>query len=264
MLIFEIDDHQIHFEQICSFLSDNPTLEMTHKTVENINKSRVYLDEKLKSSHESFYGVNTGFGFLYSVKISNEALEDLQKNLVRSHACGIGDYVPIDIIKLMVLLKLKSFSFGYSGVSIELVKSIIYLFNKQVYPVIYTQGSLGASGDLAPLSHFSLPLIGEGEVYFNGTITNMNSVSQQINYHPITLKSKEGLALINGTQFMTAYGLYILDKFKRLLEWSDVIGALSLVAFEGNLEPFSETIHRIRPHLGQIKSAQSIVEFLKG
>ncbi|MDI9337804.1 MAG: histidine ammonia-lyase [Alphaproteobacteria bacterium] len=262
MQTFNLDEKLLDFEDISSFLSNTPHLVISHNTLQLIHKSRCFIDEKLKNSQDSFYGINTGFGYLYSVKISNTALEDLQKNLIRSHACGTGEVVPLDIIKLMVLLKLKSFAFGYSGVSIELVENIMYLFNNQVYPVIYTQGSLGASGDLAPLSHFSLPLIGEGDVFFNGQITPMNKVCENIKYIPITLKSKEGLALINGTQFMTAYGLYILNKFKKLLDWADVIGALSLVAYQGNLEPFSAAIHSIRPHLGQIKSAQNIVRFL--
>jgi len=213
---------------------------------------------------EPIYGINTGFGSLYNVKISKENLTQLQENLVMSHACGIGERVPNDIVKLMILLKIQSLSYGHSGVQLETVLRLVDFYNHDILPVVYTQGSLGASGDLAPLAHLSLPLIGKGEVYFEGKVLPSQEVLARFKWQPVNLLSKEGLALLNGTQFMSAYGVHLLLKAYKLSYLADFIGSISLDAFDGRIEPFDALVHLVRPHNGQLKTAERIREFLDG
>jgi len=186
----------------------------------------------------------------------------LQENLVMSHACGTGEKVPAEIVKLMLFLKIQSLSYGHSGVQLDTVNRLIDFFNHNILPVIYTQGSLGASGDLAPLAHLALPLIGKGEVIFEGILYSGQEILDKFSWKKITLQSKEGLALLNGTQFMSAYGVSVLQKSFKLSYLADVFGALSLDAFDGRIEPFSDLIHLVRPHNGQIKTAKKIKEIL--
>lgn len=224
---------------------------------------RAYLNEKLKNQDQPIYGINTGFGSLYDVKISTENLTKLQENLVMSHACGTGDRVPKAIVKLMLLLKVQSLSYGHSGVQLETAQRLMDFYNNNILPVIYTQGSLGASGDLAPLAHLALPLIGKGNVYYKGDIVSGASILKTFKWEPITLQSKEGLALLNGTQFMTAYGVHLLMKSYKLSYTADLVGSISLEAFDGRLEPFNELVHLVRPHNGQIKTAERVRTFLQ-
>ncbi|MEJ7588121.1 MAG: histidine ammonia-lyase [Ferruginibacter sp.] len=227
-----------------------------------ITACRTYLDNKLANETAIFYGINTGFGYLQNVKIDAAQLEELQSNLLKSHACGLGEEVPAEIVKLMLMLKIKSLSYGNSGVQIETVKRLIEMFNNGVLPVIFTQGSLGASGDLAPLSHLSLPLIGLGEVYHEGKKMPATEAMQKFGWQPIQLQSKEGLALINGTQFMSAYGLHNLIQADRLIKWADIIAAISFDAFDCIAEPFHEKIQSIRAHKGQVDTAATLRELL--
>ncbi|WP_339612078.1 histidine ammonia-lyase, partial [uncultured Planktosalinus sp.] len=203
-------------------------------------------------------------GSLCDIKISSEDLSTLQSNLVKSHACGTGEFVSKDIVKLMLLLKVQSLSYGNSGVQLITVERLIDFYNNDILPVVYCQGSLGASGDLAPLAHLSLPLIGLGEVYFNGKITETEKVLNEFNWEPILLKAKEGLALLNGTQFMSAHGVYALLKSFKLSYLADLIGAISIDAFDCNMSPFDPLVHEVRPHGGQIKTAENIRGFLEG
>jgi histidine ammonia-lyase len=198
------------------------------------------------------------------VKISKDNLAKLQENLVKSHACGTGEKVPQSIVKIMLLLKIQSLSYGHSGVQVETVERLITFYNNNIIPVVYTQGSLGASGDLAPLAHLSLPLLGFGEVYKDETIISAAAVLNEFDLEPLKLQSKEGLALLNGTQFMSAYGIYILLKSYKLSYLADLIGSISLDAFDGRIDPFNELVHLVRPHNGQIKTAERIREFLYG
>jgi histidine ammonia-lyase len=198
------------------------------------------------------------------VKISNENLSKLQENLVKSHSCGTGDQVPNEIVKLMLLLKIQSLSYGHSGIQLQTVERLIDFYNNDILPILYTQGSLGASGDLAPLAHLSLPLLGEGEVSFEGKKVHSGEVLKHFNWQPIVLQSKEGLALLNGTQFMSAYGAYILMKANKFSYLADLIATISLEAFDGRIEPFHELIHFIRPHKGQIVTANRVKGFLEG
>ncbi|MES2543653.1 MAG: histidine ammonia-lyase [Bacteroidota bacterium] len=254
----------LSLEILQEIISHNKLLALSEEAILNIQKCREYLDKKMQSHNAPIYGINTGFGSLCNVKISNENLSQLQENLVKSHACGTGDEVPQEIVKMMLLLKIQSLSYGHSGIQLATVERLVDFYNKDVLPVIYTQGSLGASGDLAPLAHLSLPLIGEGEVYFNGKKVHSNEALHHFNWKPIVLQSKEGLALLNGTQFMSAYGAYILIKSCKYLYLADLIGAISLEGFDGRIEPFNELIHYIRPHKGQIVTAKRISEFLEG
>ncbi|MDB5199523.1 MAG: histidine ammonia-lyase [Chitinophagaceae bacterium] len=262
--ILKIDDSRMDFIQVKELLYKNMQLSLSKNAEEKIEKCREYLDKKLAGSDELFYGINTGFGFFQDVKISKTQLEELQSNLLKSHACGMGEEVQPDIVKLMMMLKIKSLSYGYSGVSIEIVRRLTDMYNNNVLPVIYTQGSLGASGDLAPLSHLSLPLIGLGEVNYKDAKYDAGEILREFKWEPIQLHSKEGLALINGTQFMSAYGLHSLINAERLIAWADIIAAISFEAFDGVDDCFNEKIHAIRAHKGQVDTAKKIKELLKG
>ncbi len=259
-----ISSDLLSIEMINEIISQDLKLELSEEARANIVKCRVYLDDKLKSNENPIYGINTGFGSLCNVKISTENLSKLQDNLVKSHACGTGEEVPLEIVKIMLLLKIQSLSYGHSGVQLETVERLIAFYNHDILPVIYTLGSLGASGDLAPLAHLALPLIGEGEVYKDGFRQPAYKMLESMGWDLLTLKSKEGLALLNGTQFMSAYGVYILIKSTKLSYLADVIGAISLEGFDGRIEPFTDLIHLIRPHKGQVETAERVKEFLEG
>ena len=245
-------------------LSGTHSLELSESAKEKIAACRTYLDNRMQSQKEPIYGINTGFGALYNKTISNEDLGTLQTNLVLSHACGTGDEVPSEIVKLMLFLKIQGLSYGNSGVQVETVQRLIDFYNYDILPVVYQQGSLGASGDLAPLAHLCLPLIGMGEVNYKGTRKSSADILERHNWKPISLQSKEGLALLNGTQFMSAYGSWAIVQAQKLSAWADVIGALSLDAFDGRIEPFHSRIQEIRPHKGQIDTAINFRRLLDG
>ncbi|MEO6356496.1 MAG: aromatic amino acid ammonia-lyase, partial [Ferruginibacter sp.] len=217
-----LDKNPLSFQQVKNLLAFEQKVSITFDAHQRITACRNYLDKKLGEGNELFYGINTGFGYLQNVKIDNAQLQELQVNLIKSHACGLGEEVPAPIVRLMIMLKIKSLSYGNSGVQIDTVKRLTDMYNNDVLPVIYTQGSLGASGDLAPLSHLSLPLFGLGEVYCKGEKMQAAEALKQFNWDPIRLQSKEGLALINGTQFMSAYGMHSLVQCDRLLQWADI------------------------------------------
>jgi histidine ammonia-lyase len=259
-----LDRKWLNFQQVKNLLDYDQLVSITFDAHERILECRTYLNEKLATSNELYYGINTGFGFLQNVEINKNQIAELQYNLLKSHACGLGEEVPLDIVKLMLMLKIKSLSYGHSGVDIETVKRLMEMYNNGVFPVIYTQGSLGASGDLAPLSHLSLPLIGLGEVYYKGEKKQAADVLKELNWNTVDLKSKEGLALINGTQFMSAYGMYCLKKSEQLIKMANVIAALSFDAFECSIEPLHEKIQTIRSFTGQVEAASSVRSYLQG
>lgn len=261
--IHYIDATPLDLETIYHILHTDKKLELSAAAANKIVKCRHYLDDKMTQMSRPIYGINTGFGALYNVKIKGENLQKLQENLVMSHACGTGEEVPVEIVKLMLLLKIQSISYGHSGVQLETVKRLIDFYNNDVFPVVYTQGSLGASGDLSPLAHLSLPLIGMGVVYVEGEKLSGQEMLKKFGWQKINLQSKEGLALLNGTQFMSAYGIYNLLKCHKLSYLADLIGTVSLEAFDGRVEPFNELIHLVRSHDGQIKTAKRIREFLE-
>ncbi len=261
---FVIDCGLLDFEIIEAILVEGRQLVLAPETIERIQRCRDYLDNKVETSAEPIYGVNTGFGALCDVKISKHELGTLQRNLVMSHACGVGNEVSSDIVKLMLLLKIQSLAYGHSAVQVETVQRLVDFFNHDVLPVVYEFGSLGASGDLAPLAHVSLPLLGMGEVWFEGGKKPASDVLKKFGWQPIEMKSKEGLALLNGTQFMSAIGVMACLKAFRLSRLADIISAISLDAFDGRIEPFHEHIQQIRPHKGQIKTAARIRALLDG
>jgi len=248
---------------INNLISEEKKLKLSDEVIEKIQNCRNYLDSKMETHSDPIYGINTGFGSLYNVKITSDNLTKLQENLMKSHACGTGDMVPKEIVKLMLLFKIQSLSYGHSGSQLQTVNRLVDFYNNDVLPVVYTQGSLGASGDLAPLAHLSLPLIGEGDVWYNGEVKTASSINEKFNWKPIQLQSKEGLALLNGTQFMSAYGIGLLLKSYKLSYFADLIGAMSLDAYNGRIEPFDELVHLVRPHNGQLQTAARIIEFLQ-
>ena len=258
-----ITSNVISIDDVNQIIYQGKFIALSDEVKGNIQKCRDYLDHKMLDNETPIYGINTGFGSLYNVKISNENLAKLQENLVKSHACGTGNQVPSAIVKVMLFLKIQSLSYGYSGIQLQTVERLVDFYNNNILPIIYELGSLGASGDLAPLAHLSLQLLGEGDVYFEGKQIHASEVLKRFNWDPIVLKSKEGLALLNGTQFMSAYGVYSLIKIEKLSYFADLIAAISLEGFDGRLEPFNELIHMVRPHKGQINTAKRITEFLE-
>ncbi len=258
-----ISTQNLTIEDLQEIIVQQKTIILSDEVKEKISNCRNYLDQKMSVEDQPIYGINTGFGSLCNVKISSKNLSQLQENLVKSHACGIGDEVPNEIVKIMLFLKIQSLSYGHSGVQLETVERLVDFYNNNILPVIFTQGSLGASGDLAPLAHLSLPLLGQGEVYFEGNKVPAQIVLDKFGWSPIQLQSKEGLALLNGTQFMSAYGCYILLKSNKLSFFADLISAISLEGFDGRIEPFNELIHYVRPHKGQLATAKRITEFLE-
>lgn len=260
----QISAEHLSIERIGEILSRNIKLELSADARKRIIRCREYLDKKIEESKQPIYGVTTGFGSLCKISIDKQQLSDLQKNLVMSHACGVGERVPCEIVKIMLLLKVQSLSYGYSACQVETVQRLIDFFNHDIYPIVYTQGSLGASGDLVPLAHLCLPLIGMGEVEYQGKIISGEEMLRVMNWQPIQLVSKEGLALLNGTQNMNAYAVWAMLQSARLSDWADKIGAMSLEAYDGRIEPFTHAVHAIRPHAGQMQTAARIRELLEG
>lgn len=263
-MILDIDQPFHSLEEIKGILCHDTHIHLGEKAKERINKCRNYLDNRMKSQKEPIYGITTGFGSLCNVSIDKEQLSQLQKNLVMSHACSLGNEVPEDIIKLMLAFKIKSLSYGYSGVRLETVQRLADFFNAGVYPIVYDQGSLGASGDLAPLANMCLPLLGLGEVRYKGERYTGEQICKMMGWEPLQLASKEGLALLNGTQFMLSFAIYNIIKAKRLSALADKIAAISIDAFDGRIEPFTMGVHAIRPHRGQMETATVIYDYLKG
>ncbi|MDH5597685.1 MAG: histidine ammonia-lyase [Cyclobacteriaceae bacterium] len=261
MNTFEIRK-QISFQDIQEIISENKTLTLSDEVIRSVVECREYLEKKLKESSEPIYGINTGFGSLYNKYINTTDLESLQENLVKSHACGTGNRVPMEIVKLMLLLKIQSLAYGHSGVRIQVIERLMDFFNHDVLPVVYEYGSLGASGDLAPLAHLVLPIIGEGEAFYKGAKMHSKEILKELKLSPIKLQAKEGLALLNGTQFMSAYAVWASLNARKLYHLANKIASASLDAFDGRIEPFSPLLHEIRPHPGQQITAKEVREYL--
>lgn len=261
---FDIDQKVHSLLETEELLREDTKIVLGEEACERIVKCREYLDNRMKRQKEPIYGITTGFGSLCNVSVGEDQLSRLQKNLVMSHACSLGDPVPVRIVRLMLAFKIKSLAYGNSGVRLETVRRLVDFFNNGVYPVVYQQGSLGASGDLAPLANMCLPLIGLGEVNYKGKIYPAGEINALFGWEPLTLASKEGLALLNGTQFMLAYAIWNLHEAKRLSSMADKIAALSLDAYDGRIEPFTPGVHAVRPHYGQMETAQNMREYLSG
>ncbi|MFT5164921.1 MAG: histidine ammonia-lyase [Saprospiraceae bacterium] len=261
--------HLIHpgllsLDQVSEMTRGKYSLALSEESIQQIEKCRTYLDNKLAKGDHLIYGINTGFGSLCNVKISDQEIETLQENLVKSHACGLGDEVPPEVVRLILFFKIQSLAYGHSAAQLQTVQRLVDFYNHDILPVIYQQGSLGASGDLAPLAHLSLPLLGYGEVYFKGEKVKTTEVYDQLGWKPLQLKSKEGLALLNGTQFSLAYLCYTVLKSYELLSLANLSAAISLDAFDCRLSPFNDKLHQIRPHRGQVETARLIRELLEG
>lgn len=264
MKIHKISAELLSIEQIGEIVYGGYKIELSDDAQRRISECRKYLDKKIEESTVPIYGVTTGFGSLCNVSIGSDYLAQLQINLMMSHACGTGDRVPNDIVKIMLLLKIQSLSYGFSGCQLATVNRLIDFFNNDVYPIVYMQGSLGASGDLVPLAHLSLPLVGLGEVEYKGKVLTSVELLKKFKWQPIQLASKEGLALLNGTQNMGAFAVWSLLQSQRLSKWADKIAAMSLDAYYGLTDPFTDAVHQVRPHKGQIVTAARMLELLEG
>ena len=263
-MIHKISAEHLTIERIGEIVYKGYKLELSDDARHRITRCREYLDKKIAETTKPVYGVTTGFGSLCNVSVDADQLAQLQINLMMSHACGVGERVPNDIVKMMMLLKIQSLSYGYSGSKLDTVERLVDFFNNDVYPVVYMQGSLGASGDLVPLAHMSLPLVGLGEVEYKGKVISGAEVLKIHGWKPIQLASKEGLALLNGTQNMSAFAVWSLLKAQELSDWADKIGAMSLDAYYGLLSPFTKAVHVVRPHKGQLDTAAHMLELLEG
>ena len=264
MKIHKISAEHLSIERIGEIVYGGYQIQLSNDAQKRIVECRKYLDRKIEETTSPIYGVTTGFGSLCNVSIGPDYLAQLQINLLMSHACGTGDRVPNDIVKIMLLLKIQSLSYGFSGCQLVTVNRLIDFFNNDVYPVVYMQGSLGASGDLVPLAHLTLPLVGLGEVEYQGEIITGAEMLQKLEWQPIQLASKEGLALLNGTQNMSAFAVWALLQSHRLSEWADRIAAMSLDAYYGLTAPFIDAVHQVRPHKGQIATAARMRQLLEG
>ena len=265
MKLLEIGTAPLSYVDYQLIADGSVEIQLSETARKRISASRKFLEEKSLRSIAPIYGVNTGFGSLCDIEVGVEDLGTLQTNLVRSHACGTGDRLDLPIVRLIIALKLKSFAVGVSGIRLEVCESLVQLYNSGALPVLYAQGSLGASGDLAPLAHMSLPLLGEGSLWFEGEIQETRAVLDQLGakaWRTHTLASKEGLALLNGTQFMSAHGIYATLHARRLDYLADYVGALSTAAHDGRIEAFSHGVHATRPQRGQVLTAKRVFQWL--
>ncbi len=262
--IHQINTERLTIEKACEIIETGTKLVLSDECTALITKCREFLDDKIERTTEPLYGITTGFGSLCNISINAKDLSTLQSNLVKSHACGTGDRVAPEIVKMMLLLKIQSLSYGNSGVQLATVQRLVDFFNEDVLPVVYQQGSLGASGDLAPLANMCLPLLGLGEVLYQGEILPAADVLAVKGWKPLTLKSKEGLALLNGTQFMSAHGTWAICRARRLFNAALSVAAMSLEAFDGRIEPFGKEVNEVRHHPGQIAVADKMRSILEG
>ena len=262
--VYEIGSGNLTYDLIEKILKENLKLVLSEEAKKKIQHCRDYLDKKTDDNTVPIYGVTTGFGSLCNKHITREELTTLQENLVKSHSCSVGTPVDKTVVKLMLLLKAHALSMGFSGVQVITVQRIIDFYNNDIYPIVYDRGSLGASGDLAPLANLFLPLIGEGEVMYEGERLKGSQILEKFGWEPITLQSKEGLALLNGTQFMSANGIKALIDGWHMVNCFDLFGAMSLEAFEGRIEPFWDCIQQVRPHPGQIETGKVFRKILEG
>lgn len=263
-MIHHISPERLTIARVGEIIDRHITLALSDESVRLINRCREYLDNKIENCPRPIYGITTGFGSLCNISIDKDDLSKLQENLVKSHSCGCGDPVDPVIVKIMILAKIMSLSFGNSGVQLSTVQRLVDMFNNDVIPVVYSLGSLGASGDLAPLANMCLPLLGLGQVHYKGRVVPSAEVLKELGWEPVRLVSKEGLALLNGTQFMSAHAVYAILKARRLGKLADKIGALSLDVFKGLIEPFNDHVNAVRPHPGQLATARAVRHWLEG
>lgn len=259
----EITGQHIDIDHLRELIEGDFQIELGEAARGAIAGARQYLDDKLSDPEALYYGISTGFGSQYHVRINRHEMEELQVNLIRSHAAGAGNPIPKHVAKAVLLLKILSLSKGHSGVRLELVERMVTYYNSGLVPVMYEYGSLGASGDLAPLAHLALTLIGEGEFYGDNGVVDAADVLESLGIEPLTLASKEGLALINGTQFSAGFGLYCYSEAQKLLNWASLVAAMSAEAFDCNLSPFDARIQDVRPFRGQRQAAAEVLSLLE-
>jgi len=252
----------LQYEDIIKIINNPSQGTFSDKSLSQIENSRNNV-KKIIESGKTVYGINTGFGPLCDTRISENEIAQLQHNLIISHSVGVGESISKDLSKIMLATKIHALSKGKSGISPHVVERLYQMLEKDIIPVIPSQGSVGASGDLAPLAHMVLPLLGLGKVWQENKITETQIVLEQHNLEPIQLGPKDGLALINGTQFMQAHGIWGLDKMKYLLDLADLAAALSLEAFQGSKSPFKKELHHLRPFKGSQLVAERLNKFLE-
>ena len=262
--MYTVGSEPLTIDRIEKILKNDEKIELGPEAIERIRRCREYLDQKMDNCDTPIYGITTGFGSLCNVSIGKKDLSRLQENLVMSHACGTGEVVSKDIVRLMMLLKIQSLSYGNSGVQLLTVERLVEMFNAGIVPVVYAQGSLGASGDLAPLANMCLPLLGLGHVRIGDKTIQSSVMLRRHGWKPVTLMSKEGLALLNGTQFMSAHAVWAIINARRLGRLADKIGAMSLDVYDGRIEPFTDPVNSVRPHPGQLETARAVRHWLEG
>ena len=258
-----ISTNSINWKELSPLLSSACRISLSSDAKSSIKTSNIVLNQILRSN-KKVYGVNTGFGKLSNVSISSNDIKDLQLNLVRSHACGVGKTLDLGVTRVSMVLKLMTWAKGYSGIRPVLAKLLVDMLNHDILPLMPRQGSVGASGDLAPLAHLALAMIGEGQVHFQDRTMPSLLALKEANLEPITLEAKEGLSLINGTQVSTALGIRSLFESEKLLKTADISGALSTEASLSTNVVFNPIVHKLKKHPGQIKVAENIYNLLKG
>lgn len=263
MLPFILVPGSLDLESIRHLVQNERQIKLADQAYQKIERSYQTL-KTLLAEGNTIYGVNTGFGVLANKKIPKENLQQLQKSLVLSHAAGVGKPLDHEIVKLIILLKINSLSQGYSGVSRQLIDRLVFFYNHNIYPKVPSQGSVGASGDLAPLAHLSLAVLGEGDVYYQGQWVSAISIHNRMNIEPLQLEEKEGLALLNGTQASTAIALMGLIKAQRNFALATISGTLSLDATAGSIRPFHPAIARLKKLQGQMMFSQAVFKLIEG
>ncbi len=262
---FLLDNEWWKLEDVYKRLDTKSALSIDPQVVKQVEKCHDYLANRIATKSDTLYGVNTGFGSLANTIIKDEDLADLQRRILVSHACGVGEEVPQEIVRSMLLLKAKALGQGHSAVALSTIQRILDMLSNDIIPVVPRQGSLGASGDLAPLSHLVLPLIGEGTVRINGGEPVPSTlVLEKMGWSKLVLGPKEGLALINGTQMMLGYGTMAIKRIENLMQWADAIGAWSLEAWSGLESPFDHDVHRIRNQKGAMEVAAEVRSWIAG
>ena len=262
-MTFKYGIDQLTVDKVIEIAQGKLQAELTNQTIEIVKKCRAKV-EKMANGDKAVYGINTGFGPLCDVQITPQETSKLQENLLITHAVGVGNPIDKELSKIMMICKVHALCQGFSGVRVELIERIIYFIEHDLLPIVPEQGSVGASGDLAPLSHLFLPLLGEGDFWIGDKIINAKKVLAEHNLELLTLEAKEGLGLINGTQFILAHAIKGLHKMKYLLDLADVSGAMSLEGFQGSASPFKEELHKIRPFKGNLKVAERMRMLLAG
>ncbi|MCT4544352.1 MAG: histidine ammonia-lyase [Vallitalea sp.] len=257
-----VDGNSLTLQEVVEVARENSKVKISKKAEEKVIKSRKYVDEIVECG-EVVYGITTGFGKFSNVVISKDEVEELQSSLIKSHACGVGNHFSIEIVRAIMLLRVNALTKGYSGIRLGTINTLVDMINEGVHPAIPEKGSLGSSGDLAPLAHMVLVMLGEGEAYYKGDLVSGKEAMRRADISPIRLSAKEGLALINGTQVLTAVGALATYDAINLAKMSDISAALTFEALRGITDVFDEKVHLVRNHIGQMKCSKNMLNILK-